>query len=67
LHATPPATPDDLLDLFLAGSDLRTALAEGGVLNGLKKALAERVLRTITWRARPARAPAATASAPRRC
>jgi putative transposase len=40
----PPAIPDELLDQFLAGSDPRTALADGGLLDGLKKALAERVL-----------------------
>jgi putative transposase len=39
-----PAIPDDLLDQFLAGSDPRAALADGGLLDGLKKALAERVL-----------------------
>jgi putative transposase len=39
-----PAFPDELLDQFLAGSDPRAALAEGGLLDGLKKALAERVL-----------------------
>jgi putative transposase len=40
----PPSIPDDLLDQFLSGSDPRAALAEGGLLDGLKKALAERVL-----------------------
>jgi putative transposase len=39
-----PAFPDELLDQFLAGSDPRAALADGGLLDGLKKALAERVL-----------------------
>ena len=39
-----PAIPDELLDQFLAGSDPRAALADGGLLDGLKKALAERVL-----------------------
>jgi putative transposase len=38
-----PAIPDDLLDQLLAGSDPRAALADGGLLEGLKKALAERV------------------------
>jgi putative transposase len=40
----PPTISDELLDQFLAGSDARTALADGGLLDGLKKALAERVL-----------------------
>jgi putative transposase len=39
-----PAIPDELLDQLLAGSDARTALADGGLLDGLKKALAERAL-----------------------
>ena len=40
----PPAIPDERLDQLLAGSDPRAALAEGGLLEGQKKALAERVL-----------------------
>jgi putative transposase len=40
----PPAIPDGLLDQLLGGSDPRAALADGGLLDGLKKALAERVL-----------------------
>src|ERR671939_1643327 len=39
-----PAIPDELLDQLLDGSDPRAALAEGGLLDGLKKALAERAL-----------------------
>jgi putative transposase len=39
-----PAIPDELLDQLLGGSDPRVALADGGLLDGLKKALAERVL-----------------------
>ena len=39
-----PAIPDELLDQLLAGSDPGAALADGGLLEGLKKALAERVL-----------------------
>jgi putative transposase len=39
-----PAIPDDLLDQLLGGTDPRAALADGGLLDGLKKALAERVL-----------------------
>ena len=40
----PPAIPDELLDQLLSGSDPRAALAEGGLLDGLKEALAERAL-----------------------
>jgi putative transposase len=39
-----PTVPDELLDQLLGGSDPRAALADGGLLDGLKKALAERVL-----------------------
>ncbi len=39
-----PAIPDELLDQLLGGSDPRAALAEGGLLDGLKKALTERAL-----------------------
>jgi putative transposase len=39
-----PAIPDELLDQLLGGTDPRTALADGGLLDGLKKALAERAL-----------------------
>jgi putative transposase len=39
-----PAIPDEVLDQLLGGSDPRAALADGGLLDGLKKALAERVL-----------------------
>src|ERR687886_60500 len=39
-----PTIPDELLDQLLAGSDPRAALTEGGLLDGLKKALAERAL-----------------------
>jgi len=49
-----PSIPDELLDQLLSGSDPRAALAEGGLLDGLKKALAERALnaeRTTTSRA----------------
>jgi putative transposase len=40
----PPAIPDEVLDQLRAGSDPRAALADGGLLDGLKEALAERVL-----------------------
>ena len=39
-----PHLPDDLLDQLLAGGDARAALDPGGLLDDLKKALAERVL-----------------------
>jgi hypothetical protein len=38
-----PTIPDKLLDQLLGGADPRAALADGGLLDGLKKALAERV------------------------
>lgn len=68
----PPTIPDELLDQFLSGSDPRTALAEGGLLDGLKKALAERVLNAemdhhLDAGEPDGRATAATATAPRRC
>ncbi len=39
-----PSIPDEVLDQLLNGSDPRAALADGGLLDGLKKALVERVL-----------------------
>jgi transposase len=39
-----PAIPADLLDQLLAGTDTATALDQGGLLDTLKKALAERAL-----------------------
>ena len=39
-----PAIPAELLDQLLAGSDAATALDQGGLLDALKKALADRVL-----------------------
>ena len=39
-----PAIPSDLLDQLLAGGDAATALQQGGLLDSLKKALAERAL-----------------------
>ncbi len=38
------AIPNELLDQLLAGGDAVTALADGGLLDALKKALAERGL-----------------------
>src|SRR3546814_4786903 len=39
-----PVIPADLLDQLLAGSDAAAALDQGGLLDTLKKALAERAL-----------------------
>ena len=39
-----PAIPDALLDQLLDGSDPRTAFKPDGILDALKKALAERML-----------------------
>jgi len=38
------AIPADLLDKLLAGTDAAAALNQGGLLDSLKKALAERAL-----------------------
>ena len=39
-----PLIPDVILDQLLAGADAKTAFDQGGLLDALKKALAERVL-----------------------
>ena len=39
-----PSIPDELLDRLLAGRDPGSALTEGGVLDELKRAFAERAL-----------------------
>ena len=39
-----PAIPDAILDQLLGGADARTAFDQGGLLDALKKALAERAL-----------------------
>ncbi|HEU02075.1 MAG TPA: IS256 family transposase, partial [Aurantimonas coralicida] len=39
-----PSIPDALLDQLLSGADPKTAFDPGGLLDGLKKALAERAL-----------------------
>src|SRR3712207_5441632 len=39
-----PAIPDQLLDQLLGGTDPRAALARDGLVDALKKALAERAL-----------------------
>jgi hypothetical protein len=39
-----PVIPSDLLDQLLAGGDAAAALQQGGLLDSLKKALAERAL-----------------------
>ncbi len=40
----PPSIPDQLLDQLLAGADPKSAFAKDGLLDELKKALAERAL-----------------------
>ena len=40
----PPVIPDALLDQLLAGTDAKSAFDKDGLLDELKKALAERVL-----------------------
>ena len=64
-----PKIPDAILDQLLAGTDPKTAFDPNGLLDGLKKALAERVLNAerITISAARGRATAATATARRRC
>ena len=50
-----PSIPDELLDQLLNGSDPRAALGDGGLLDGLKKALAERVPKAeVGYHLRPA-------------
>jgi putative transposase len=39
-----PAIPDHLLDQLLGGADPKAALAKDGLLDALKKAVAERAL-----------------------
>ena len=39
-----PSIPDQLLDQLLAGTDPKSAFAKDGLLDELKKALAERAL-----------------------
>ena len=39
-----PTIPNELLDQLLAGGDAGAALAQGGLLDSLKKALTERAL-----------------------
>ena len=39
-----PSIPSDILDQLLAGTDAAAALSQGGLLNSLKKAFAERAL-----------------------
>ena len=61
--------PDALLDQLLAGADPKSAFDPNGLLDGLKKALAERVLNAeMDHHLGGERAAiAATATAPRRC
>ena len=63
-----PHIPDALLDQLLAGADPKTAFEADGLLDALKKALAERALNaemTILWQQRKL-ATAVTATAARR-
>jgi hypothetical protein len=63
-----PAIPDAILDQLLAGADAKTAFDPGGLLDGLKKALAERALnaeRTTILKATARAATAATVMARR--
>ncbi|MGG5891176.1 IS256 family transposase, partial [Falsiroseomonas sp. HC035] len=39
-----PRIPDEMLDQLLSGADASTAFDQGGLLDQLKKALAERAL-----------------------
>ena len=50
-----PAIPNDLLDQLLAGGDAGAALAQGGLLDALKKALTERALNAEIITTSPAR------------
>ena len=60
-----PYIPDQLLDPLLAGADPRTAFDPNDLLDGLKKALAERVLNAeMDHYLRANRVTAATASYP---
>ena len=43
-----PRIPDAILDQLLAGADAKTAFEQGGLLDELKKALAERALNAET-------------------
>ncbi len=67
-----PRIPDAVLDQLLAGGDAKAAFDPNGLLDALKKALAERALNaewTTTWTAKPPRGArtAATAMVRRRC
>ena len=65
-----PRIPDAILDQLLAGADPKTVFEPNGLLDELKKALAERALNAewiTTSPATAAPATAATATARRRC
>jgi len=67
-----PVIPDQLLDQLLAGRDPRTALGRGGLIDELKRALAERALNAemdyhLDGEAAEAARTAATATARRPC
>ena len=64
-----PHIADEVLDRLLAGTDAAAALQEGGLLDGLEKALAERALNAGMDHhlgGRPGWGTAATATAARR-
>jgi putative transposase len=63
-----PVIPDAVLDQLLAGSDPKTAFAADGLLDQLKKALAERALNAeLDQHLADGLATAVTATAARRC
>ena len=63
-----PKIPDAILDQLLAGADPKTAFDPNGLLDGLKKASAERALNAEMDHLTGSEAPtAATATARRRC
>jgi putative transposase len=54
-----PRIPAAVLDQLLAGADPRTALQPNGLIDDLKKALAERILKAgSSWRCRAIARPA---------
>ena len=59
----PPRIPDAILDQLLAGADAKTAFDPDGLLDDLKKALAERVLNAEMDHHLAARSPATRATA----
>jgi hypothetical protein len=61
------AIEKDVLDQLLAGRDPKDVFSKDGLVDELKKALSERILKsTSTWMARAVKAKAITATAIRR-